>query len=172
MSNDVPEQPAIPPLPDHQPADPAPANSTKRHLGPLAAGLIGLASGAAIVGGTWAITASSGPDRPSTFTLEGTFTLTEDATSDGDGGCGGRYDSGYDDITEGAGVTVYGASGDVVATGQLGDSSLKSYTCVFDVAVDDVPTGEKFYKVEVSHRGTLQLSAEEAENGELAASLG
>jgi hypothetical protein len=45
-------------------------------------------------------------------------------------------------------------------------------SCVFDVAVPEVPKGEKFYKVEVSHRGTLQLTAKEAENGGLAASLG
>jgi hypothetical protein len=67
---------------------------------------------------------------------------------------------------------VYGAGGDVVATGALGKSKAVSYSCVFEIAVDDVPKGEKFYKVEVSHRGTLQLSAKEAESGELAASLG
>ncbi|MEU0174078.1 hypothetical protein ABZ178_12080 [Streptomyces massasporeus] len=104
--------------------------------------------------------------------LVGTFALTEDVSSDGDGGCAGRYDSGYDDIREGTNVTVYGADGGVVATGALGKSKDVGYSCVFEIAVDDVPKGEKFYKVEVSHRGTLQLSAKEAENGELAASLG
>ncbi|MFF7329677.1 hypothetical protein [Streptomyces sp. NPDC008150] len=80
---------------------------------------------------------------------------------------------GYDDITEGASVTVYGAAGDVIATGSLGHSESVSYgTCNFDVSVPDVPKGEKFYKVEVSHRGTVQLSAEEAEGGKFAATLG
>ncbi|KUL34795.1 hypothetical protein ADL12_20490 [Streptomyces regalis] len=116
------------------------------------------------------MTATRGPD---TFTLQGNFALTEDITSDGeDDDCKGRYDSGYDDIAEGTSVTVYGASGDVVATGELGDSTYDSYICTFDIAVPDVPKGEKFYKVEVSHRGTVQLSAEQAENGELVASLG
>lgn len=165
MTNDIPEQPATPP------AEPA-LDKPKKRPGPLAAGLIGLALGAGIVGAAWAITASNEPDKPATFTLEGTFTLTDDVSSDGDGGCAGRYDSGYDDIREGTNVTVYGAGGDVVATGALGKSKKVSYSCVFEIAVDDVPKGEKFYKVEVSHRGTLQLSAEEAENGELAASLG
>ncbi|MET8138008.1 hypothetical protein [Streptomyces sp. NPDC005251] len=72
-----------------------------------------------------------------------------------------------------AAVTVYSAKGDVIATGHLGNSKSPNYdTCVFDVAVPDVPKGEKFYKVEVSHRGTVQMSAKEAEAGEFGASLG
>ncbi|MEU2446046.1 MULTISPECIES: hypothetical protein [Streptomyces] len=169
MTNTTPEQPALPPQPAQPPATPAPA-ATKKRLSPLTAGLIGLALGAGIVGGTWAVTANISSD-PDTFTLEGTFALLEDAVDIGDS-CGGRYDSGYDDIQEGTSVTVYGAAGDVVATGQLENGDKVLGTCTFDVAVDDVPRGEKFYKVEVGHRGTVQMSAEEAENGEFAASLG
>jgi hypothetical protein len=141
-------------------------------MNPLVAGVIGLALGAGVVGGAWAITAG-GPGDPETFTLEGSFELTDEIVSDGDG-CKGRYDSGYDDIAEGTSVTVYGAGGDVVATGALGDSEEDEdgTTCTFAVAVDDVPKGENFYKVEVSHRGTVQLTAEEAENGGLGVSLG
>lgn len=171
MTNHIPEQPATPPPPAEPPTEP-PASKPKKRLSPLAAGLLGLVLGAGTVGGAWLITANNGPDKPATFTLEGTFTLTESISSDADGGCQGSYDSGYDDIAEGTSVTVYGASGDVVATGELGESRERSFTCVFDIAIEDVPKGEKFYKVEVSHRGTLQLTAEEAENGELAASLG
>jgi hypothetical protein len=171
MTNDLPEQPTTPPPPTEPPAAPA-AEAPKKRLSPLAAGLAGLALGAGIVGGAWAITANSGPDKPATFTLKGTFTLTDRAVpGDGDG-CTAAYDSGYDDIAEGTSVTVYGAGGDVIATGHLGDSKYVDYTCEFAVAVPDVPKGEKFYKVEVSHRGTIQLTADEAENGELAASLG
>lgn len=170
MNDHMPEPPATPPAvpPTAWPAPldvPPPA---KRRLSPLAAGLIGLAVGAALVGTIWAITGVGG-SSPGMFTLEGSFTLNEDAT-EYDGGCFGT--GGYDDIREGTGVTVYGADGKVIATGALGDSSYADYTCRYDIAVQDVPKGEKFYKVEVSHRGTLQLSAEEAENGELAASLG
>ncbi|MEV6738278.1 hypothetical protein AB0N14_15630 [Streptomyces sp. NPDC051104] len=91
---------------------------------------------------------------------------------DGDGGCAGTR--GYDDIRDGTSVTVYDAAGSVVATGALSNSSYDedTYNCSFDVAVQDVPNGEKFYKVEVSHRGTLQLSAEEAENGQFGGTLG
>jgi hypothetical protein len=177
MTDHTPEQPSQPPIPAAPPTDwpttlhvsPPPA---KRRLTPLTAGLVGLAAGAAIMGGIWAITATAGSGGPGTFTLEGTFTLNEDATEIGDGDCAGGYDSGYDDIREGTGVTVYGADGDVIATGALGDSTYSDYACSYSVAVEDVPKGEKFYKVEVSHRGTLQLSAEEAENGGFAGSLG
>lgn len=174
MTNEQPEQPTTPQTPNMPPPPTEPPTmpaEPKKRLSPLAAGTLGLALGASLMGGIWAITANSGPSEPATFTLEGTFTLTEDATSTGDD-CSASYDSGYDDIAEGTSVTVYGAGGDVVATGELGDSTYSGYTCEFAIAVPDVPKGEKFYKVEVSHRGTLQLSAEEAENGELAASLG
>ncbi|MEU9214041.1 hypothetical protein AB0D27_40665 [Streptomyces sp. NPDC048415] len=170
MTNELPPQPDTPPQPAEPPAVPAPG-MTKRRLSPLAAGLLGLALGAGIVGGIWAITANNGPSGSEAFTLEGSFTLTKDAVP-ADDDCSASYDSGYDDISEGASVTVYGASGDVIATGELGDSSYKDYMCSFDIAVPDVPKGEKFYKVEVSHRGTVQLTAKEAENGKLAASLG
>ncbi|MFF0736867.1 hypothetical protein ACFYVK_35300 [Streptomyces chartreusis] len=175
MTNDQPEEPTstlpdVPPPPAEPPAVPGPETPEKR-LSPLAAGLVGLAVGAGIMGGIWAITATSGPDAPATFTLEGAFALTEEVDPSGDD-CAASYDSGYDDISEGASVTVYGAKGDVIATGELGDSKYESYTCIFDIAVPDVPKGEKFYKVEVSHRGTVQVSAKEAENGDLFASLG
>ncbi|MEV4784023.1 hypothetical protein AB0K53_00965 [Streptomyces tuirus] len=169
MTDQIPEQPAIPPQPTTPPAEPTP-DKPKKRLTPLAAGLIGLAVGAGIVGATWAITANNGPNKPATFTLEGTFALTEDAVALGDS-CHGT--GGYDDIGTGTSVTVYGAKGDVVATGQLGGGKETGYgACDFTVNVPDVPKGEKFYKVEVSHRGTLQLTAEEAENGEFAGSLG
>lgn len=163
-ANELPAVPATPPPPPTPPAAP------KKKLSPIAAGLIGLAAGAGIVGGIWAITANSGPSEPATFTLKGAFALTEKALADGNT-CEGT--GGYDDISNGTSVTVYGAKGDVIATGRLGDSEKAGYGgCIFDVAVPDVPKGEKFYKVEVSHRGTIQLTAEEAESGEFAGSLG
>ncbi|MEU4039676.1 hypothetical protein [Streptomyces collinus] len=77
-------------------------------------------------------------------------------------------------LREGTSVTVYNAAGSVVATGALSNSSYDedSYNCSFDVAVPDVPKGEKLYKVEVSHLGTLQLTSKEAENGEFGGTLG
>ncbi|MFD7996851.1 hypothetical protein [Streptomyces mexicanus] len=165
-----PQTPTPPPPPNEPPVAPAPLPPTKRSIRPLTAGLLGLAIGAGVVGAAWAITANSGPSEPGTFTLEGTFELTDGATSDDNGGCMGT--GGYDDIREGTGVTVYGAAGDVIATGALQDPNYSALTCKFAVRVDDVPKGQKFYKVEVSHRGTLQLTAEEAQSGQFAGSLG
>ncbi|MFF9607646.1 hypothetical protein ACF1GY_36195 [Streptomyces sp. NPDC014684] len=178
MTDQLPPQPTTPPPPAEPPAEPlvAPtAELAKRQLTPLAAGVLGLAIGAAVVGGAWLVTATTGPSEPATFTLKGTFALTDSVYTDpGDDSCRGSADSGYDDIAEGTSVTVYGAEGDVIATGSLGQSNSDETgtACTYKIAVPDVPSGEKFYKVEVSHRGTVQLTAEEAENGELAASLG
>lgn len=171
MSNLIPSQPDTPPQPAEPPAVPA-AGAPKKRLSPLTAGLLGLAFGASIVGGAWAITANSGPGKPDTFTLKGSFELTGSVVPDGDGGCAGTR--GYDDIRDGTSVTVYDAAGSVVATGALSNSSYDedTYDCSFDVTVQDVPKGEEFYKVEVSHRGTLQLTSEEAENGQFGGTLG
>ncbi|MGJ5751953.1 hypothetical protein FB563_0015 [Streptomyces puniciscabiei] len=171
MTDRLPPQPITPPPPAEPPAVPAPVPVTKG-LSPLVAGLLGLAVGAGIVGGAWAITAGSGPGAPGTFTLKGGFELTDSVVPDGDGGCAGT--DGYDDISDGTSVTVYDAAGSVVATGALSNSRYDedTYDCSFDVAVQDVPKGQKFYKVEVSHRGTLQLTAKEAETGQFGGSLG
>ncbi|MFF2518983.1 hypothetical protein [Streptomyces sp. NPDC058086] len=193
MTNGLPPLPDTPPPPAEPlaespletPVDPA---SAKRRLSPLAAGLVGLATGAAIVGGAWAATGTDSSDdrpgaggktstavdalraSPDTFTLTGDFKLTDGATDDGLGGCEGT--GGYDDIAEGTSVTVYDAAGAVIATGSLGTSSYDAPTCTFDVFIDGVPGGEDFYKVEVSHRGTVQLNADQAKNGLFGASLG
>ncbi|OOQ54363.1 hypothetical protein AFM16_06750 [Streptomyces antibioticus] len=142
------------------------------------------------MGAVWALTGDPDPDsavsgtsasagetetqtaepEPTTFTLTGSFELTEGAVSDGSTGCKGT--GGYDDIAEGSSVTVYDAAGTVIATGYLGDSTLASGSCTFDVAVENVPKGKDFYKVEVSHRGTVQLSGADAEAGRFGATLG
>ncbi|MGW5636710.1 hypothetical protein [Streptomyces sp. NPDC003832] len=113
---------------------------------------------------------SASADRQGVFDLTGTFELTGGAVSDGAGGCEGS--GGYTDIYEGASVTVYDASGTVIATGGLGESSLAGGTCSFEVYIAGVPRGESFYQVEVSHRGTVHLTQEEAEFGQFGATLG
>ncbi|TXS07938.1 hypothetical protein EAO68_38130 [Streptomyces sp. wa22] len=121
-----------------------------------------------MVGGAWAYT--SRDTAPDTFTLIGTFTLTEGAIRTEGENC--RGNGGYDDIARGTSVTVYNAAGEVAATGSLGESEYSVGACAYIVTVDDVPKGEKFYQVEVSHRGKVQMTAEEAEAGKLAATLG
>ncbi|MFI5664405.1 hypothetical protein [Streptomyces sp. NPDC051684] len=164
------EPTAFPPMPDGPPPS-APVRRARGRL--LLAGLAGAFLGAGAVGAVWAGIVADRPGEPETFTMTGTFELSdaESVVSDGVGGCAGG--EGYDDIAEGSSVTVYGAGGDVIATGSLGASQGTAGTpCTFEVTIDDVPKREKFYKVEVSNRGTVQLSADEAETGQLAATLG
>ncbi|MEV7121714.1 hypothetical protein [Kitasatospora griseola] len=97
--------------------------------------------------------------------------LTSGAVDTKTGGCAGS--GGYSDIRTGAAVTVYNESGTVLATGTLGPGSPKgAHGCVFTVTVSEVPKGPKFYQVEISHRGKINLSSGEAEAGLFGASLG
>jgi hypothetical protein len=180
---DVPPMPAAPPTA----ATPAGKPSTRRTLTTL---LIGAIAGAAIVGGTWystsrdhgdnggsSITADGKPAAveaapDGTFTLNGEFVLTDGAIDDGTGGCQGS--GGYDDIGLGTSVTVYDAAGAVIATSELvlSEFDRAAGTCTYDVSVPDVPGDQDFYQVEISHRGKIQLSAEEATSGAFAGSLG
>jgi hypothetical protein len=153
---------------------------------------VGVVVGAGLVGSAWALTAGGGetptatptvtvtelatlavPEatpEPDTFILLGTFELTDGVIGDGAGGCKGT--DGYSDIFEGTSVTVYDAEGTVIATGYLGESTRNGSTCEFQVAVSDVPAGEGFYSLEISHRGQVQLSEEEARTGAFSATLG
>ncbi|MEU9190839.1 hypothetical protein AB0D14_41355 [Streptomyces sp. NPDC048484] len=175
MNSDYPPPPTDPPRPFPHPSKP-------RRVHPLVAALAGVVLGAGAVGTAWAIVgdshntpktnpSSAAPPSPGTFALTGTFELTNGVIDDGLGGCQGG--DGYDDIFEGTAVTVYDGAGTVIATGHLGESTLESDgTCTFEVSVGDVPAGKDFYKVEASHRGTVQLSEAEAEAGTFGASLG
>ncbi|MGI5134256.1 MULTISPECIES: hypothetical protein [unclassified Streptomyces] len=177
MSTEYPPPPA--------PPEPQPPSPKPKRIHPLLAAVAGAVIGAGAVGGAWASTDASDhatkknattntlttSSQPQTFTLTGTFELNSSAVDDGAGGCKGS--NGYDDIFEGAEVTVYDAAGSVIATGYLGSSTSEDGgKCSFDVSVADVPKGKNFYKVEVSHRGTVQLTEAQAESGAFAASLG
>ncbi|WP_392838947.1 hypothetical protein [Streptomyces sp. LN500] len=71
-------------------------------------------------------------------------------------------------MAEGISATVHAAAGGVAVTGNLGSSE---YAEDCKVAVDDVPKSEKFYQVEVPHRGKAQLGGTEAEDGKLGQGL-
>lgn len=153
------------------PSDP-PAR-LRRWPHPLVTGIAGLVVGAGVVGLAWGL--SSGSSAPASFTLRGSLTLTSPTPLDYDHkACTGS--GGFDDIVKGAAVTVYDAEGKTVATGALGDGRYASEDstapCVFPVVVPGVPGGSKFYRVEVSHRGQLTVSAADAKAGKFASSLG
>lgn len=166
--SDVTEPAAVPPAPENPPAP------ARRWPHPLITGLVGLAVGAGVVGLAWGLS-SGGLGPVQTFTLRGTMTLTGPTPLDYDHkACTGS--GGYDDIVKGASVTVYDAGGKTVATGALGAGRYASEDstapCLFPVSVPGVPGGSKFYRVEVSHRGQITVSAADAKAGAFAASLG
>lgn len=136
---------------------------------------VGTAVGAALIGTIWLVTAHSGSNTSAnTFELKGTMTLSDDNLGKrySDSSCYGTR--GYSDISEGAAVTVYGANNTVIATGSLGKgvSASSRTVCTFSISVPNVPGNEKFYQVEVSHRGKLTIQADEAKSIGVAASPG
>ncbi|MEU1720352.1 hypothetical protein [Nonomuraea sp. NPDC005692] len=71
-----------------------------------------------------------------------------------------RGGGGFDDLRQGAQVVVTDAAGTTIALGQLSGGSWKrGVGCIFLFTVPDVPGGEKFYGVEISHRGRAQYTA-------------
>jgi len=136
--------------------------------------VIGVLAGGGIA---WAVTSSgSGSHSAKSFALRGSLRLVGGATASGPTSedCTGY--GGYDDIVPGAAVTVYDANGSVVATGLLGTGRPKSPTdnsvCSFPVTVPGVPSGSRFYSVEITHRGKVTVSAADAQAGKFAATLG
>lgn len=117
--------------------------------------------------------------KPATHTITVQFELSTggDDVVECSGGSGG-----YSDITSSTDVTVYDGSGKVIATAALGDDCTQPTTDVgstdfsdatWTTKVTNVPD-EKFYQVEVGHRGKLTFSkADLASNGwTVSASLG
>lgn len=110
---------------------------------------------------------------PKTFTASGTLTLAQTAfVSDISAPCEGK--DGYADIRQGTQVKISDGSGKVIAIGTLGAGkgssilgdtySRKTIThCTFAFEVEDVPAGEAIYGVEVSRRGVINFTAENAD---------
>lgn len=70
------------------------------------------------------------------------------------GGCEGRH--GFDDMTEGADVTVYDATSKVVGSSSLEAGTHSGSSCRWAFSVSDLPPSP-FYQVEVSHRGKVTI---------------
>ncbi|MEU8634461.1 hypothetical protein AB0C38_19955 [Amycolatopsis sp. NPDC048633] len=168
---------AFEPLPPDPWAPPARTGTNPWHL------VLAAAGGAALVGALWVgldladsglpagIPGTSGTSGTAgeAFDLRGTFTLNSGGY--GYSTCGGS--GGYSDITTGSTVTVYNAAGTVLSQGALGTGRPNGAgSCVFTLSAPNVPAGEKFYLVEVSHRGRIMVQPEDARNGNVALSLG
>lgn len=87
------------------------------------------------------------------------------------GECRGK--GGYEDLHEGASVAVADAGGRTIAIGKLGPgesttapgvaegSPVRLVACTFRLEILDVPEGEHFYRITVTHRGTMEYSREQ-----------
>lgn len=96
-----------------------------------------------------------------TFTVTGIVTLSlEDSINTGST-CYG--DGGYSDMRVGAPVVVTDASQKTVALGTIVSAEEVSEECRFAFRVENVPRGEDFYGIQISHRGRLQYSADDLE---------
>ncbi len=124
--------------------------------------LIGLIVGAIVI----AACSSGGEPSPTPAqTLQGTMTLSDGFTKSSFGLAATRFcegEGGYDDMREGAQVTVRDGSDELIASGRLAEGEVVTGGCEFSFAVQDVPTAA-FYTIEVSHRGGLAYSAAEME---------
>lgn len=160
-----------------------PAKSNRRTL------LLILAIVVAVIGAVLAVvlvvdrtgnSAESAPaSEPSTFTLIGTLVLQDEVVATTKG-CAG--DRGYDDIQVGASVTVYDPSGDVIAVGKVNKATQKDVSrignysfigsCELAFSATNVPAEHPIYSVEVSHRGKVAVSADDAKNGRVELTLG
>lgn len=159
-------------MPENPPA------AGRRWPRPLVTGLAGLAVGVVAVGLAWGLSSgggagtSPGAKPVKTFTMKGdmklVLSLHEALQQLSQGGqCMPRHSGPYMDIQEGATVTVYSASGKVVATGALQQGVPSATDCTFPFTASGVPEGEKFYQVEVEHSGRKPVSAQKARQGEV-----
>jgi hypothetical protein len=106
--------------------------------------------------------------KPTSFTARGSFDLID---NDDGGAC--DPPDGYSDLVAGSQVIIT-SGGKTLAVGELGAGHPESdnTTCHYTYSVKDVPLGYKFYGVEISHRGVIQESAADMEDGKIALSIG
>lgn len=135
-----------------------------------------------VVGGGVTAAALLTGSNPATFTVNGTFVLNGnqgtafDTTSgdmavSSDNSCFGT--SGYNDVQQGAEVTISSASGTTLVVGALQGGTYTAGTgCQFTFSVAGVPSGRGPYGVSVTHRGTTHFSEQDMESGAVALSLG
>lgn len=102
-------------------------------------------------------------EKDKTFNVAGTLLLSGAGSYYKGDACSG--DGGYADIQQGAQVTIYDADGKAIAIGSLGlGVTVESRGCNFPIVVSDVPIqGEgSIYAVEVTHRGQINFTQDEA----------
>ncbi|MFF0245027.1 hypothetical protein ACWEU6_37065 [Streptosporangium sandarakinum] len=133
-----------------------------------------LALTAALTGCSATQTAAPAP-APTAITIGGSLSTPGGVLiDDGDGNSTSqtcRTAGGYTDIKEGAQVVITDAASRTIALGaleagefEMPNGSWAARRCVFPFSLSNVPAGQKFYGIEVSHRGRLQYTAEQITN--------
>lgn len=145
---------------------PLPAKS-KLILGVLATALVVLV---AIL--VWQMFGSSSFKMTGSLTLMGNDNYVTAGTNSGIGANSCSGTRGYSDLAEGAGVTIYGADGKIVGVGSVDYSEDMDGFCILMWTADDVKGGEGPYQYEVSHRGKLTITEDDARAGRAGASIG
>ena len=123
--------------------------------------------------GLWALLRSGSNAVLGTQT--NTLTITLDLYNPADPSIG-RYgkgcdvsDTGYDDISTGAPVTVKDKARTVLASAFLGNGTSAGSDCTFSLAVE-VPDSD-FYQIEVGHRGAVTFSESDLQSNGWTADL-
>ncbi|KUI25553.1 protein kinase [Mycobacterium sp. IS-1742] len=154
---------APPPAAPAQPAAPVPR---RRAGGWLAAAAVVLVAVAAVLG---YLVFAPGDEKPAPepFTLAGTLRLPDEVmkTSGLPGGytCAGTKT--YGDIGPNAPVIVEDEAGKLLAKGAIHGSDSEREGCSLSFRVPEVPTGAKFYRVQVAHSAEANYTEAEAKAG-------
>lgn len=107
-----------------------------------------------------------GENEPETFDASGGIILSADDFGEWTKGTLCHGSGGYDDIDEGASVTIYDNKDVKIATGSLGEGvAITPMACMFEFTVKDVPVQETdIYGVEVTHRGQVTFKRADADD--------
>lgn len=164
--NDVPTMlgPVVAPQP-YSDVAPPPKNSGHRRWALVAAAAAVV--GAMVMAGVVLLKPSGETTTAEPFTLAGTLQLPAGVakTSGLPSGfmCAGARD--YGDIGPEAPVTVEDESGKLLAKGAIQSSSKGGDGCFLKFRVEDVPSGARFYRVQVAQRPEMSYTEEEAKAG-------
>ncbi len=94
-------------------------------------------------------------------TVTGTVILNDGDFINTGSACYGM--GGFEDIRPGAKVSITDAAQQTVAVGVIESASEAGNECHLNFLVEDVPRGEDFYGIEVTHRGRVQYTAADLE---------
>lgn len=142
-----------------QPGKARRATRRPKWLIPLIAAIVLIGSGGAV--GVYLLTSKTSlVDWLSpNMTVAGTISLDPNDMINNGTTCFGQ--KGYADLKVGAPVVVTDAAGKTIGMGTIDTGKEIGGACWLTFKVKDVPKGSEFYGVTVSHRGTVQFTADE-----------